>query len=90
MTPTHDDLNVALSEVLTRCECKGMRLPFIVVAISPNGSATAMRASHGSSEILIDHIEGGAPSFPITVVVVVDQNNEAIYVTVTAQEKIWH
>jgi hypothetical protein len=31
-----------------------------------------------------------APSFPITVVVVVDQNNEAIYVTVTAQEKIWH
>jgi hypothetical protein len=89
MTLTHGDLNTVVSEILAQCVRKGMRLPFIVVAISPNGSVTAIRAGGGPSETLANHIEGDEPSFPITVVVV-DQNNEMIHVTVTAQEKIRH
>jgi hypothetical protein len=88
-TLASDDLNAALSEVLTQCARKGMALPFIVVAVSPNGSVLAMRVGRGTNETLVNHLEGGGPKFPITIVVV-DQNNEAVRVTVTAQEKIWH
>jgi hypothetical protein len=88
MTLTHDDLNVALSEVLTQCARKGMRRPFVVVAISPNGSVTAMRTGHGTCETLVNHIEGDGPAYPITVLVL-DQDNQAVKLTVTAQEKIW-
>jgi hypothetical protein len=42
-TLASDDLNAALSEVLSKCAREGMRLPFIVVAVSPNGSVLAMR-----------------------------------------------
>jgi hypothetical protein len=84
-----DDLNAALSEILTECARKRMRLPFIVAAINPNGSVLAMRVGRGTNETLVNHLEAGGPSFPITVVVV-DQNNKAVRVTVTAQEKIWH
>jgi hypothetical protein len=88
-TLASDDLNAALSEVLTKCAREGMRLPFIVVAVSPNGSVLAMRVGRGTNETLVNHLEGGGPAYPITVLVV-DQDNKKVSLTVTAQEKIWH
>jgi hypothetical protein len=87
-TLTSDDLNAALSEVVTECVREGMRPPFIVVAISPNGSTCILRTDgHSTSETLVNHIEGNGPSYPITVVVV-DQDNKKVSLTVTAQAKI--
>jgi hypothetical protein len=37
------NLVLEMGEILEACAAKGMRFPFIMVAVSPNGSVKAMR-----------------------------------------------
>jgi hypothetical protein len=90
MTPlVGDDLNAMLGEAIAACARKGMRPPFLLVAISPNGSMFATRIGQGGNETLVNHIAADGPQYPLTVVVV-DQDNEAMKFKVTAQDKVQH
>lgn len=85
-----DDLTTLITEVLEECEHRGMREPFILCSISPNGSATCMRcSSEKGGEILAEHFEADGFALPMTIVVV-DQDNEAVRITLTSSGRTWH
>jgi hypothetical protein len=85
-----DDLKELITEVLEECERRGLCLPFILCGISPNGSIISVRLTgEGSAQILAEHFEGEGFALPMTIVVV-DRDNEAARVTVTASGRTWH
>jgi hypothetical protein len=85
-----DDLKELITEVLDECERRGLCLPFILCAISPNGSTISVRLTgEGSAQILSEHFEDEGFALPMTIVVV-DRDNEAARVTVTASGRSWH
>jgi len=90
---TEADFSVMLSEIFVECEVRGMKLPFVVCAVRPNGSVIALRV-HGydgkDPDILVEHTEGGIFQPPITIMVL-DQTNEAVKITISAKgERTWH
>jgi hypothetical protein len=86
-----EDFAAMLGEIFNQCEAQGMQPPLVVCAVAPNGSVLAVRA-HGAGkepDILAEHTEDGV-RLPITIVVL-DQRNIAIRVTVAADGKrTWH
>jgi hypothetical protein len=85
-----DDLQELIVEVLEECERRGMRLPLILCGISRNGSTISARfTGEGSAEILTEYVAVEGFVLPMTVVVI-DQDNEAARVTVTASGRSWH
>ena len=79
-----DDLKELITEVLEECERRGLCLPLILCGISPNGSA-----GEGSAQTLAEHFEDEGFALPMTIVVV-DRDNEAARITVTASGRAWH
>jgi len=74
-----NDLTATIREILERCVGMEMQTPFIMCAVSPNGSVLAMRVEGDGSagEPLAEHSEEHGFALPMTMVVV-DQRNEAV------------
>ena len=65
-------------ETLRQCIDNGMKLPFIVCAISPNGSVLAARYNEGRGpDTLATHFEDHGFTTPVNIVVV-DHEGEAM------------
>jgi len=81
------DLLEHLSEALEACVERGMQLPFIMCAISPNGSVLNMRVHGGGidPDVLAEHYEEEGFRTPMTIAVV-DQTGEAVRIGITADE----
>jgi hypothetical protein len=78
-----DKLGDRLAEIFNGCLERGMRLPLIACAVSPNGAVLCMRVNGGGAapDILAEQFEPGGFRLPMTCMVL-DQNNEAARVTV--------
>jgi len=65
-----------------------MKLPFIICAASPNGTVFCMRFNgpRGEPDVLAQHDEPGGFKSPINWMVL-DQNGEAVHVTVDVRNK---
>ena len=84
-----DDLKELIAEVLEECERRGLCLPLILCGISPNGSIIGVRLTgEGSAQTLAEHFEDEGFALPMTIVVV-DRDNEAARITVTASGRAW-
>jgi hypothetical protein len=84
-----DDLNASQSNLtnfittfISECRDDGMVMPFIVCAVSPNGSVVVSRVGAGDAEPLAEHHEPRGFSVPMTIVVV-DQENKTAKATIT-------
>jgi hypothetical protein len=76
------DLTNYIAAVISECRDDGMVMPFIVCAVSPNGSVAVSRVGSGDVEPLAEHYESRGFSVPMTIMVV-DQENTAAKATVT-------
>jgi hypothetical protein len=85
------DLKEVVTEAFDQATEKGMKLPFLLCAISPNGSVIVLRVrGDGSSpDVLAEHIEQEGWQLPMTLAVF-DQNNESIRIAITAKRKAEH
>jgi hypothetical protein len=85
------DLRELIIEALSQAEERGMTPPFILLAVSPNGSAMVVRIRGDGTpgDELATHYEPEGFRLPMTLAVL-DQNNEALRIGITAQGKIAH
>jgi hypothetical protein len=83
MTSAMDELSDYVVEIFDKCEERGMQVPFIVCAVSPNGSVVCARVYRdgGGPDILAEHFEAEGYRLPMTCMVL-DRNNEAARVTI--------
>ena len=90
---TVNDLTAMIREILERCDGMGMEPPLIMCAISPNGNVLAIHVKGDGTpgEVLAEHYESAQGfALPMTMVIV-DQHNEAMRVTIAASgQKTWH
>ncbi|UPK39733.1 hypothetical protein IVB18_22420 [Bradyrhizobium sp. 186] len=81
-----EELQEHFVEVLRQCIDDGMKLPFILCAMSPNGSVLVTRINEGRGpDTLAQHVEDNAFKTPINVVVV-DHDGEAARVVIRPGE----
>jgi hypothetical protein len=78
---SQSDLTKFMASVIRECRDDGMVMPFIVCAVSPNGSVAVSRVGSGDLEPLAEHHEAHGFSVPMTIVVV-DQNNTTAKATI--------
>lgn len=72
-----EELREHLVEALEHCIDIGMKLPFIVCAVSPNGSVLAIRYNEGRGpDPLAQHFENEAFTTPVNIMVV-DRDGKA-------------
>jgi hypothetical protein len=87
------DLSEAITEVLQECIARGMQSPFVVSAMSPNGSVTAFRFLGPSEEMetLAEHFEDEGFVLPINIIVM-DQAGAAERVVISPgrDSMTWH
>jgi hypothetical protein len=89
-TEVMEELQDLIDTALQKCGERGMRPPFIMCVISPNGSILALRATGTEVDHLAEHFEGGAMTVPMTIVVL-DQDNKAARITIEkAGRAVWH
>ena len=84
MASAIDELSGNMVEIFDKCEERGMQVPLILCAASPNGSLVCARVYGGDGlapDILAEHLEAEGFRLPMTCMVL-DQNNEAARVTV--------
>jgi hypothetical protein len=77
------DLTKFIAAVIRECRDDGMVMPFIVCAVSPNGSVVVSRVGSGDEEPLAEHYEARGFSVPMTIVIV-DQENTTAKATTTS------
>jgi hypothetical protein len=85
-------LQEIINEILDQSLESGMRPPFILCTISPNGSVLIVRVfGDGTApDVLAEHYENEMFRLPLTLAVI-DQDNKAIRGEITASGKrIWH
>jgi hypothetical protein len=81
-----EELQEHFVEVLRQCIDNGMKLPFIVCAISPNGSVLVTRINEGlGPDTLAQHFEDQGFKTPVNIMVV-DYDGEAARVVITGGE----
>jgi hypothetical protein len=81
-------LSLYFGDVFKQCEERGMGVPFVACAISPNGSVIALRMEGESdAQVLAAHTEGAGFRLPMTIVVV-DRKNESAKITIDTTGKI--
>ena len=83
------DLTDCIAAVIRECRHDGMVMPFIVCAVSPNGSVVVSRVGSGDAEPLVEHYEARGFSVPMTIVVV-DQENTVAKATITPDGFEYH
>ena len=76
---SHDWWSDELADILDECLAKGMQMPFVIAAVSPNGSVYATRFSAPGAlpETLAEHCEGEGFSLPVNVLVL-DQTGQCV------------
>jgi hypothetical protein len=85
-----DELSANLREVLVACIQRGMQLPFIVCAVSPNGSVYCIRCNgEAEPDMLAHHVEPEGFRRPVTFMVV-DQIGAAIHISVEKGRLTFH
>lgn len=82
LNASQSDLTNFIATVISECRDDGMVMPFIVCAVSPNGSVVVSRVGSGDVEPLAEHQEARGFSVPMTIVVV-DQENKTAKATIT-------
>jgi hypothetical protein len=81
-----EELQEHFVEILRQCIDNGMKLPFILCAISPNGSVLVTRINEGRGpDTLAQHFEDPGFKTPVNMVVV-DHDGEAARVVIRAGE----
>ena len=81
-----EELQEHFVKALRHCVDNGMKLPFIVCAISPNGSVLVTRVNDGREpDTLAQHLEDDAFKMPVNIVVV-DHYGEAVRVVIKGGE----
>jgi hypothetical protein len=79
-----------LAEVLKTCIERGMQLPFVLCAASPNGSVLCVRFNDSAGpDTLAEHFEPEGFRVPVTLMVL-DQTGEAVRITINAERVIFH
>jgi hypothetical protein len=82
------ELQDILTEAFNQCIAHGMKLPFIVSAISINGSVLVLRVNDGRGpDMLAEHFEDDVFTSPVNLMVV-DRHGEAARVLIAASGKI--
>jgi hypothetical protein len=79
------------SEIFDACTERGMRVPFVLCAASPNGSVLSIRI-HGDGtppDVLAEHYEREGFRMPITCMAL-DQGGDAVRITITAEHLKFH
>jgi hypothetical protein len=85
-----DDFSKMLGKILRQCVELGMKLPFIVASISPNGSCLVVRMDGESPKTLAEHYEPGGFRLPMTIVVI-KQDNQAVRISIEKDGcATWH
>jgi hypothetical protein len=85
-----DGLSEAIVKVLDDCVANKMVLPFIICAISPNGSIYAARfKGPGPMETLAENFEGGGFRLPI-LLAVMDRTGKAVRMDITHEGMTYH
>src|SRR5215831_4644414 len=86
----HGELQSDLTDCIAAvCRHDGMVMPFIVCAVSPNGSVVVSRVGSGDAEPLVEHYEARGFSVRMTIVVV-DQENTVAKATITPDGFEYH
>jgi hypothetical protein len=80
-------LNEILTALIEQADEDGMRPPFIVCGISPNGSVMIARIAPGIADTLAEHYEAEGFRLPMTIALI-DQDNQAIRGEITAKGKL--
>ena len=81
-----EELQEQFVEALNHCIDAGMKLPFIVCAVSPNGSVLVTRINEGRGpDPLAQHFEDHAFKTPVNIMVV-DHNGEAARIVIPGVE----
>jgi hypothetical protein len=83
------NLSEIMRSLLEQADEDGMKMPFIVCAISPNGSVMIVRftAFGVEGDFLAKHSEPEGFRLPMTIALI-DQDNRAIRGEITAQGKV--
>ena len=85
-----DELSENLREVLIACIRRGMQLPFIVCAVSPNGSVYCIRCNgEAEPDMLAYHVEPEGFRLPVTFMVA-DQTGAAVRISVEKGRLTFH
>ncbi len=85
-----DELGAVLAEVIEMCIEREMVRPFILISASRNGSVLALRCNEdGEPDVLAEHYEDELFLAPVNVMVV-DQNDEAVHITIEAGKAVYH
>ncbi len=82
LSASKGDVTNFIGTVIRECRDDGMIMPFIICAVSPNGSVAVSRVGSGDVETLAEYYEGRGFSVPMTIVVV-DQENTTAKATIT-------
>jgi len=79
-----EEIREHLAEAMNHCIALGMKPPFILCAVSPNGSVIVMRFNEGRDpDPLAQHFENDTFTMPINIMVV-DRSGEAARVEIRA------
>ena len=87
-----EDFSKILAETFEQCLATGMRLPFVICGVSPNGSVMALRMQGPGREpeVLAEYAEDEGFRLPMTVMVL-DKDNTAVRITIAADgRRAWH
>jgi hypothetical protein len=88
---TMNNLTEHLIEIFHACEERGMQVPFVLCAASPNGSVLCIRM-HGDGtdpDVLAEHYEPEGFQMPVTCMVL-DQTGEVVDITLKADQTSAH
>ncbi len=91
MNDSMETIGAEMAAILQECERRGMVLPYIFVAASRNGSVLAIRVPGGGAEgeVLAEYYDDEMFLMPVTCMVV-DQTDEAVRITITAEKTTFH
>ena len=80
-----------LSELMDECVRRGMVRPYIITAISRNGSIMSIRAAGDGSdpEVLAEHFEPEGFAVPVNTMVI-DQTDQVVWVTFETRQITYH
>ena len=80
-----------LSDIMDECARRKMRPPFIITAVSRNGSVLSIRAMYDGSDpdTLAEHYEPEGFSLPINMIVV-DQTDQGLWASVEGKQITYH
>ena len=80
-----------LSDIMEECARRGMAPPFIITAVSRNGSILSIRATYDGSDpdTLAEHYEPEGFRLPINIMVL-DRNDQGLWASLEGRQITYH